>query len=179
MIPFSLVTALFFLWGVPNNLNDVLIRQFMKSFALSRFEAGLIQSAFYFGYFMLAIPAALLMRRFGYRAGILIGFALFSTGAFLFWPAATSFFMSLMFPTIFALGIKNLGPNTKLACSLLVMAIIGGAVLTPIMGIVAEASRSIPRAYLLPLLGYVFVAAYGFWGATLGRSPGEISSATI
>ena len=47
--PFFLVTALFFLWGIPNNLNDVLIRQFMKSFAISRFQAGLVQSAFYMG----------------------------------------------------------------------------------------------------------------------------------
>jgi FHS family L-fucose permease-like MFS transporter len=76
MLPFSLVTSLFFMWGIPNNLNDVLIRQFMKSFALTRFEAGLVQSAFYMfymGYFLLAIPAALLMRRFGYKTGILVG----------------------------------------------------------------------------------------------------------
>ena len=88
MMPFSLVTSLFFMWAVPNNLNDVLIRQFMKSFALTRFEAGLVQSAFYMGYFLLAIPAALLMRRYGYKVGILVGLALFSTGTFLFWPAA-------------------------------------------------------------------------------------------
>ena len=62
-LPFFLVTALFFLWGIPNNLNDVLIRQFMKSFAITRFQAGLIQSAFYMGYFLLAVPAALLMRK--------------------------------------------------------------------------------------------------------------------
>jgi FHS family L-fucose permease-like MFS transporter len=90
MIPFLLVTALFFLWGVPNNLNDVLIRQFMKSFALSRFSAGLVQSAFYLGYFILAMPAALLMRRFGYKFGFLTGLILFGSGAFLFWPAALS-----------------------------------------------------------------------------------------
>jgi len=64
-LPFFLVTALFFLWGIPNNLNDVLIRQFMKSFAISRFQAGLVQSAFYMGYFLLAMPAALLMRSRG------------------------------------------------------------------------------------------------------------------
>ena len=46
LLPFVLVTALFFLWGIPNNLNDVLIRQFMKSFAISRFQAGLVQSSF-------------------------------------------------------------------------------------------------------------------------------------
>src|SRR5207245_4154724 len=85
LVPFFLVTALFFLWGVPNNLNDVLIRQFMKSFAISRFEAGLVQSAFYMGYFLLAMPAALLMRRLGYKAGFLVGLLLFVLGAFLFW----------------------------------------------------------------------------------------------
>jgi FHS family L-fucose permease-like MFS transporter len=88
MAPFVLVTALFFLWGLPNNLNDVLIRQFMKSFQLTRFQAGLIQSAFYCGYFVLATPAALLMRRFGYKSGMIAGLCLLGTGTILFWPAA-------------------------------------------------------------------------------------------
>jgi FHS family L-fucose permease-like MFS transporter len=408
MLPFSLVTSLFFMWGIPNNLNDVLIRQFMKSFALTRFEAGLVQSAFYLGYFLLAIPAALLMRRFGYKTGILVGLGLYCTGALLFWPAAiegkylyflgalfviasglsfletasnpfiaqlgdqhsserrlnfsqafnplgsisgvligtvfifsgvelspaqisslktqhlyeaylrsetlrvvrpylflgavafvlgllilrtkfpaiqseheadagdhghfrellryphfmfavfaqfmyvgaqvgtwsyfiqyveeathehekvaglfltgtlvafavgrftsaylmryfapnkmlgvfasinvvlvtigvawpgwvglwavflTSFFMSLMFPTIFALGIKDLGPSTKLGCSLLIMSIIGGAVLTPMMGLIAETGHGTALAYLVPLVAYVCVAGYSFLGATKG-----------
>src|ERR1035437_3364081 len=85
---FVLVTSLFFLWGVPNSMNDVLIRQFMKSFAISRFEAGLVQSAFYMGYFLLAMPAALIMRKAGYKTGFVIGLFLFGTGCFLFWPAA-------------------------------------------------------------------------------------------
>jgi FHS family L-fucose permease-like MFS transporter len=89
-LPFFLVTALFFLWGVPNNLNDVLIRQFMKSFVLTRFQAGLVQSAFYMGYFLLAIPAALLMRRNGYKFGFIAGLLLFGSGAVLFWPAAVA-----------------------------------------------------------------------------------------
>jgi FHS family L-fucose permease-like MFS transporter len=408
MLPFSLVTSLFFMWGVPNNLNDILIRQFMKSFALTRFEAGLVQSAFYLGYFLLAIPAALIMRRFSYKAGILIGLALYSTGTFLFWPAAiegkylyflgalfviasglsfletasnpfvaqigdphsserrlnfsqafnplgaitgvlmgtvfifsgveltpaqisglkaqnlyeaylrsetlrvvrpymalgivafvlgllilrtkfppiqseheadagdhgrfrdllsqphflfavvaqfmyvgaqvgtwsyfiqyveeatrqhekvagffltgtlvafavgrftsaylmrffaphkmlgtfalinvvlvgigvmwtgwiglwsiflTSFFMSLMFPTIFALGIKGLGSDTKIGGSIIIMAIIGGAVLTPAMGLLSEAGHGVALAYLVPLTAYIFVCAYGFIGATWG-----------
>lgn len=409
LVPFFLVTALFFLWGIPNNLNDVLIRQFMKSFAITRFQAGLVQSAFYMGYFVLAMPAALLMRKLGYKAGFVIGLFLFGLGTFLFWPAAvagrygffllalfviasglsfletasnpfiaqlgdpesserrlnfsqafnplgsitgvligtafifsgvelssqqvdamksqhlyhaylrtetlrvvkpylalgalaifwalliirtrfpsiqseheatggdhgrfrdllkyphfmlavvaqflyvggqvgtwsyfiqyvqdythrpekvagyfltgtlgafgigrfvssylmrfiapnkllgtyalcnivlvtvavtrpgwiglwalfiTSFFMSLMFPTIFALGLKKLGPNTKIGGSLLVMAIVGGAVLTPIMGLIAEA-HGIASAYLVPLVAYVFIAAYGFIGAKAGFS---------
>src|SRR6195256_6679316 len=88
LVPFILVTFLFFLWGIPNNLNDVLIRQFMKSFSISRFQAGLVQSAFYMGYFLLAMPAALLMRKVGYKAGFIIGLLLYTVGAFLFWPAA-------------------------------------------------------------------------------------------
>ena len=88
MLPFVLVTALFFLWGVPNNLNDILIRQFMKSFEINRLQAGLVQSAFYLGYFTLALPAGQLMRRAGYKAGILTGLCLYGAGCFLFWPAA-------------------------------------------------------------------------------------------
>src|SRR5579863_3732429 len=88
MLPFVLVTVLFFLWGVPNNLNDILISQFMKSFQINRLQAGLVQSAFYMGYFLLAIPAAQLMRRAGYKAGILVGLILYGSGCILFWPAA-------------------------------------------------------------------------------------------
>ena len=83
---FIVVTALFFLWGIPNNLNDILIRQFMKSFAITRLQAGLVQSAFYLGYFVLALPAGFLMRKAGYKAGILTGLCLFGTGALLFGP---------------------------------------------------------------------------------------------
>ena len=84
----ALVTALFFLWGVANNLNDVLIGHFKDVFTLSDFGAGLVQSAFYLGYFCLAIPAALFMRAYGYRAAVLLGLILYALGALLFWPAA-------------------------------------------------------------------------------------------
>jgi MFS transporter, FHS family, L-fucose permease len=101
LIPFVLVTVLFSLWGIVHNLNDVLIRQFMKSFAISRLEAGLVQSSFYMGYFLLAFPSALLMRRWGYKAGFVVGLLLFSSGAFLFLPAAEAqsyqFFLLALF----------------------------------------------------------------------------------
>ena len=77
----------------------------------------------------------------------------------------TSFFMSLMFPTIFALGIKGLGRNTKIGGSFLVMAIIGGAVSTPLMGLISEASKSIALAYAVPLGAYVLIALYAFLGS--------------
>lgn len=404
LLPFILVTFLFFLWGVPNNLNPVLIRQFMKTFEISRFQAGLVESAFYMGYFLLAMPAAVLMKRAGYKTGFIVGLLLLATGAFLFWPAAlagrygfflfalfvmasglsfletasnpfvaqlgdpdsserrlnfsqafnpigaitgalvgtvfifsgvelspdevrariaadtyqaylrletlrvirpylvlglvalawaffiwrttfpriqsetehggehgrfsellahrhfvlaviaqffyvgaqagtwgyfisyvqeyshqpekvagyfltgtlaafgigrfgsaylmgffspsrlmglyatanvallliavfrpgwagtwcvflTSFFMSVMFPTIFALGLKGLGPNTKIGGSLLVMAIVGGAVMPPLMGLISEKAHSVALSYSVPLVAYVFVAFYSFWGS--------------
>jgi FHS family L-fucose permease-like MFS transporter len=90
----------------------------------------------------------------------------------------TSFFMSLMFPTIFALGLKRLGPNTKIGGSLIVMAIVGGAVLTPLMGLVAENYHSIALAYLVPGTAYVFVAAYAFFGARAGH-PVETSAVQL
>ncbi|HET9087216.1 MAG TPA: L-fucose:H+ symporter permease [Acidobacteriaceae bacterium] len=123
LLPFFLVTGLFFLWGVPNNLNDVLIRQFMKSFALSRFQAGLVQSAFYLGYFCFALPAGLLMQRFSYKTGFVTGLLLFGAGSVLFWPAAIvgnySFFLFALFVLASGLSfletaanpfIANLGP---------------------------------------------------------------------
>jgi FHS family L-fucose permease-like MFS transporter len=416
LLPFTLVTALFFLWAIPNNLNDVLIRQFMKSFAISRTQAGLVQFAFYIGYFLLAMPAAFLMRKVGYKAGLVIGLCLFGVGTFLFWPAAiigryelflcalfviasglafletasnpfiaqlgdpasserrlnfsqafnplgaitgalvgtvfifsgvelspqqaadlkarqlydvylrsetlrvvkpylvigvvailwavvvartkfpaiqsehegdrgdhgrfldllryphfllavvaqffyvgaqvgtwsyfiqyvqesvhrpekvagyfltgtlaafgvgrfasaylmrffapnrlmgtysvvnialvsvgvlvpgwiglwsifiTSFFMSLMFPTIFALGLKGLGPNTKIGGSLLVMAIVGGAVLTPVMGQISDRSGSIALAYVVPLVAYVLIACYSFFGSAQRQSQSAMAA---
>lgn len=119
LTPFILVTALFFLWGIPNNLNDVLIRQFMKSFAISRFQAGLVQSAFYMGYFLLAMPAALLMRRLGYKAGFVIGLLLFGAGTFLFWPAAIvgryGFFLFALFVIASGLSFLETASNPFIA----------------------------------------------------------------
>jgi MFS transporter, FHS family, L-fucose permease len=87
--PLVLIVALFFLWGLANNLNDVLVAQFKKSFVLSDFQAGLVQSAFYLGYFLVAMPAGLFMRRFGYKSAVVFGLLLYGAGAFLFWPAAS------------------------------------------------------------------------------------------
>jgi FHS family L-fucose permease-like MFS transporter len=70
-----------------------------------------------------------------------------------------------MFPTIFALGIKELGPNTKIGGSMIIMAIIGGATLTPLMGLISDRTHSIALAYMVPLAGYVVVALYAFFGS--------------
>jgi MFS transporter, FHS family, L-fucose permease len=121
LLPFVLVTVLFYLWGIPNNLNDVLIRQFMKSPAITRFQAGLVQSAFYLGYFVLALPAALLMRTLGYQAGFVIGLLLFGVGTFLFWPAAVTgkygFFLFSLFVIASGLSFLETASNPTLRVS--------------------------------------------------------------
>lgn len=87
-LPLFLIVGLFFLWGGANNLNDVLMAQFKMAFVLNDFQMGLVQSAFYLGYFLLAMPAAMFMRRFGYKEAVVLGLVLFGVGALLFWPAA-------------------------------------------------------------------------------------------
>jgi FHS family L-fucose permease-like MFS transporter len=116
---FLLVTGLFFLWGIPNNLNDVLIRQFMKSFEITRLQAGLVQSAFYTGYFVFSVPAAMVMRRYGYKVGLLAGLLLYSVGTFLFWPAAEArsytLFLLALFVIASGLGFLETGANPLIA----------------------------------------------------------------
>ena len=119
LLPFVLVTTLFFMWGIPNNLNGVLIKQFMKSMEISRFQAGLIQSAFYMGYFALAVPAAMLMRRFSYKTGIVFGLFLYAAGCLLFWPAAIigqyGFFLLALFVIASGLAFLETGANPFIA----------------------------------------------------------------
>lgn len=88
VVPLLLIVSLFFLWGMANNLNDILIKQFKKAFELSDLQAGLVQSAFYLGYFVFAMPAAMFMRRYSYKAAVVLGLLLYACGAFLFYPAA-------------------------------------------------------------------------------------------
>jgi MFS transporter, FHS family, L-fucose permease len=115
MLPFVLVTALFFLWAVPNNFNDILIRQFMKSFEINRLQAGLVQFAFYLGYFFLAFPAGVIMRRAGYKTGIMIGLCLYGAGCILFYPAAHVgqywFFLTALFVIASGLAFLETGAS--------------------------------------------------------------------
>lgn len=119
LLPIVLIVALFFLWGVANNLNDVLIAHFKKLFTLSDLQAGLVQSAFYLGYFCLAIPAALFMRARGYRAAVLTGLGLYGLGALLFWPAAGAqsypFFLAALFVIASGLAFLETSANPLIA----------------------------------------------------------------
>ena len=99
-----LTVSLFFLWGMANNLNDVLIAQFRKAFTLSDFGTSFVQQVFYFGYFLFAIPAAMLMSARGYKAAIVTGLVLYGCGALLFYPAAQGSLYALFLLALFVIA---------------------------------------------------------------------------
>ena len=105
-----LITSLFFLWGFALNLNPILIPHLKKACQLTDLQSALIDSASYIAYFIMAIPAGLFMKRFGYKGGIILGLSLFAVGAFLFYPAAETrtyaFFLGALF--IIACGLTFL-----------------------------------------------------------------------
>ncbi len=88
LIPFILLSSCFMWWGIANNLTDPLVRVFKAVFGeLSTFQASLIQFAFYGGYFCMAIPGAIISRRFSYKTGVLVGLGLYAIGCFLLYPS--------------------------------------------------------------------------------------------
>src|SRR3979411_2186324 len=101
VLAFTLVTSLFFMWALGVNLNDILNPHLKKAFSLTDFQSSLIQSAFFGGYFLAALPAGWLMQRLGYKKGILIGLLICAIGSFLFIPAASvrlyGFFLFALF----------------------------------------------------------------------------------
>ena len=87
LVTFVLVTSLFFVWGFCNSLLDILNKHFQNTLHISRFQSGVVQSANFIAYFLMAVPAGLIAKKFGYKGGILIGLALIAIGAFWFIPA--------------------------------------------------------------------------------------------
>lgn len=88
ILPFILVTSLFFLWGLANNMTDTLLAAFKRIMSMSDTQTSMIQLAFYGAYFCVALPAALFIRKHSYKSGIVLGLSLYATGAILFFPAA-------------------------------------------------------------------------------------------
>jgi MFS transporter, FHS family, L-fucose permease len=113
--PLILVTSLFFLWALGVNLNDILIPHLKKAFQLTDFRSSLIQTAFFGGYFLAALPAGWLMERIGYKRGILVGLLTCATGAVLFIPAASvrlyGFFLLALFVMACGQGVLEVAAN--------------------------------------------------------------------
>jgi FHS family L-fucose permease-like MFS transporter len=110
LFPFILVTSLFFFWGFVHNLDPILIPHLRKAFNLTDLESSLVDSSVFIAYFVMALPAGFIMRKYGYKSGILIGLVLFGIGALLFVPAANSlqyiYFLGALF--VIACGLTFL-----------------------------------------------------------------------
>ena len=88
LIPFILVTSCFALWGFANDITNPMVKAFSKIFRMSVTDGALVQVAFYGGYFAMAFPAAMFIRKYSYKAGVLMGLGLYAVGALLFLPAS-------------------------------------------------------------------------------------------
>lgn len=106
LVPFVLITVLFPLWGFANDITNPMVKAFSKILLMSNFEGSLVQAAFYGGYFAMAFPAALFIKRFTYKSGVLMGLGLYATGALLFIPAAK---MMVFWPFLVAYFILTCG----------------------------------------------------------------------
>lgn len=87
VVPFILITSCFALWGFANDITNPMVKAFSKIFRMSATDGALVQVAFYGGYFAMAFPAAMFIRRYSYKAGVLVGLGLYALGALLFYPA--------------------------------------------------------------------------------------------
>ncbi|WP_316813500.1 L-fucose:H+ symporter permease [Pedobacter heparinus] len=115
LFPFIMITSLFFMWGFVHNLDPVLIPHLKRSFSLSTLQASLVDSAVFIAYFVMALPAGFILKKYGYKTGIIIGLAFFALGSFLFIPAANTqlyvFFLGALFVIACGLTILETAAN--------------------------------------------------------------------
>ncbi|HVZ98865.1 MAG TPA: L-fucose:H+ symporter permease [Caulobacterales bacterium] len=117
--PFIVIASLFLFWGVANGLNGVLVKTLRKAFELTVQEGVLVDTAFYLGYFVFAIPASMFMRRYGYKAALVFGLMLYGVGALLFFPASElrvyGFFLGALFVIASGLAFLETSANPLIA----------------------------------------------------------------
>lgn len=106
VVPFILITSCFALWGFANDITNPMVKAFSKIFRMSATDGALVQVAFYGGYFAMAFPAAMFIRRYSYKAGVLVGLGLYALGAFMFYPAKM---MGEYYPFLIAYFILTCG----------------------------------------------------------------------
>ncbi len=151
LIPLLVVMSLMFIWNLSRNINDVLIPHLKRACQLTDFQSSLVQSAFFGGYFLLALPVGQYIRRFGYRAGMITGLLMAAVGAFIFFPAAETRFYPLFLAALFimAAGFTFLEVTA-----------------TPYLSILGDPDKASSRLSL--------AAAVGSIGATLGPYIGAV-----
>lgn len=115
LLPFILITFLFALWGFANDITNPMVSAFKKVLELNNFQASLVQMAFYGGYFTMALPAAIFIRKFTYKWGIIVGLVLYAVGALLFYPAAAyqefNYFLLALYILTFGLAFLETTAN--------------------------------------------------------------------
>ena len=104
LIPFILITSLFFMWGIANNLNGILIPHLRKALELSNMQSTFVDTAVHMAYFLMAIPSGIILKKFGYKKGIIMGLLIFAVGSLLFLPAADNRAYSVFLIGLFILG---------------------------------------------------------------------------
>ena len=104
ILPFALITSLFFMWGFARAILDVLNKHFQESLSISITQSTLIQATTYLGYFLMAIPAGIIITRLGYRRGVVIGLLLFAAGSLLFIPGSSAMSFTIFLIALFVIG---------------------------------------------------------------------------
>ncbi|MBC7422704.1 MAG: MFS transporter, partial [Ferruginibacter sp.] len=162
-LAFILITSLFFLWGFAHNLDPVLIPHLKRSFTLTTTQSTLVDSAVFIAYFFMALPAGFIIKKYGYKIGIIIGLLLFATGCFLFIPAANtqlySFFLVALF--IIACGLTILETAANPYASVL------GPAETSTLRLNFSQSFNGLAAALAPIIGARLILTKGFADADL------------
>jgi MFS transporter, FHS family, L-fucose permease len=153
LFPFILVTSLFFFWGFLHNLDPILIPHLRRAFSLTTLQASLVDSAVFIAYFLMAIPAGMIIKKHGYKTGILIGLGLFAIGCFLFVPAANTmlyaFFLTALFIVACGLTILETAANPY--------ATILGDPATSTQRLNFAQSFNGLAAFLAPIVGYYLI----------------------
>ncbi|MCS0584009.1 L-fucose:H+ symporter permease [Massilia pinisoli] len=162
-----MVTSLFFMWGFVHNLDPILIPHLRRSFSLSVLQSSLVDSAVFIAYFVMALPAGMLIRRAGYRAGIITGLMLFAIGSFMFVPAANT-----------QLYVVFLGALFTIACGLTILETAANPYMT-LLGSPDKAAQRLNLAQsfnglattVAPLIGARLILVHGADDAQLATMP--------
>ncbi len=169
LLPFILLTSLFFLWGFALNLNPILIPHLKKACQLTDLQSALIDSASYIAYFLVALPAGLFMKKYGYKYGITLGLLLFAVGTFLFYPAAEvrnyTFFLVALFVIASGLTFLETAANPYIT-------VLGDAETATQRLNFAQSFNGL-AAFLAPLAGRLFILS----GITLSAKEEQAMSA--
>ena len=107
LVPFVLITTLFFLWGFAHSILDVLNKHFQDALSISKTHSALVQAVVYGGYFLMAMPAGEIIRRYGYRTGVVTGLLLYGMGALMFIPGERIMSFEFFLLSLFIIGLSG------------------------------------------------------------------------